>query len=128
MCGVRRCEGLRVKFKVEDLVKHDFLSIAVIHIMTEETRNTNDFCEKFNLVPGGNSEVEIDIKINGVPVNFKHFMDELERQHGEMLERQAQDLLKEKGIGKLHDIISDLEKNIERKIEEVFPGFRRDEW
>lgn len=117
-----------MKFRIEDLTKHTFLSIAVIHIMTEETREAKDFVERFKLVPGSNSDVEIDIKINGVPVNFQHFMNELERQHNDMLQQQAHALLKENGISKLQDIISDLEKNIERKIEEVFPGFRRDEW
>jgi hypothetical protein len=117
-----------MKFKVEDLTKHNFLAIAVMHLMTEETPKTEDFCQKFNIVPGGNSDVDVDIKINGVPVNFQRFMDELERQHDDMLQRQAHALLKENGVSKLQDIISDLEKNIERKIEEVFPGFRRDEW
>jgi hypothetical protein len=117
-----------VKFKVEDLTKHNFLAIAVIHIMTEETRNTNDFIERFKLVPGGNSDVEIDIKINGVEVNFQHFMNELERQHSDMLTKRAHELLKENGVSKLQDIISDLEKNIESKIEEVFPGFREERW
>jgi len=117
-----------MKIKVEDLCKNSFLAIAVMHVMTEETPKSEDFCKKFNVVPGANSDVEVEIKINGVAVDFKHFMDELERQHDRMLQDKAHELLRENGVSKLHDVISDLEKNIERKIEEVFPGFRRDEW
>ncbi len=120
-----------MKIKTEDVTRNDWLSIMVMHLMTEHAKTTEDFMKVFKIEPGMNSDIDLQIRINGVEVDFGLFMKELQRQHEEMLTKRAHELLRERGLNGIHDIISDLEKNIEDKIEEVFPGFRnngRENW
>lgn len=114
-----------MKVKVERLVTHDFLAIAVMHMMTEATPKTEDFCKKFNVVAGANSDVDLVLTVNGVEVNLEHFMKELERQHNTMLEDRAKELLKDKTfnmIDRLTEILKQAEEAVTEEIETTFPG------
>ncbi len=117
-----------MKVNVKRLTENDFLAIAVMHMMTEETRNTNDFLEKFKIVPGADSPVDLRLTINGVEVDFGHFMNELERQHETMLKHCAREFLKDNGLDSLYETLEALKRNIDEKIEDVFPGFKEDRW
>lgn len=113
-----------MKIKIEDVIKHNFLGIAVMHIMTEHARE-KDFCKVFNVVPGANSDVEVKMTINGVEVDFGHFIKELERQHNDLVERDAKEAMRARVsmmLDRLNEIIGQAEQNIIDEIEETFPG------
>jgi hypothetical protein len=125
-----------MKIKLREMLtgpeRDSWLSHLVMHIMTEHTKNAEDWCKTFGLKPivEGQPEQHVDLKItiNGVECKFEYFVKLLEQQHDDMLERRTNEKLRNLGLGELHQIVADLEKNIEKKIEEVFPGFRRSEW
>ena len=125
MCEPRALDEDSMKVKVERITKHDFLGVAVVHMMTEATKNTEDFCKKFNVVAGANSEVDLVLTVNGVEVNFEHFMKQLERQHNTMVEESAKEQLKEKTfnmLDRLNTILKQAEEAVTEEIETTFPG------
>lgn len=118
-----------MKIKVADIVKEDWLSKVAIILMTDQAKSSgSDFLKMFNVEPGMNSDVELKVSINGVEVEFSNFMKVLEEQHEQMLIDKANELIKERGVSKLHDLIDSLEVSMQEKIEQLFPDFQRDKW
>lgn len=117
---------MRVKI-VDDLCRgQSWLGVMIIHLMTEHCRNAENWEKVFKLEPsnpttGVVQTVDLKVTINGVEVKFENFVKELERQHNDMLEKAAKELLPARSQ-KLMDMIEEAGRLIDHEIETTFPG------
>jgi hypothetical protein len=78
-----------VKIGFRRLTKRDFFAIIITNVMFKHLKKGDDFCKLYNIIPGANSEVELKLIINGVEVDFQHFVDELEYQHNTLMKENV---------------------------------------
>ena len=115
-----------MKVNIVDLCRgNSWLGIMVISLMTEHCRNAENWEKVFKLEPrrpeGVTQTVDLKITINGVEVKFENFIKELEKQHNEMLEKAAKELLPARSQ-KLMNMIEEAASLIDHEIETTFPG------
>lgn len=115
-----------MKVNIVDLCHgNSWLGIMVIHLMTEHTTNAENWEKVFKLEPrrpeGVTQTVDLKMTINGVEVKFEHFIKELERQHNDMLEKAAKEMLPKRSE-KLMALIEEAGRLIDDEIEMSFPG------
>lgn len=114
-----------VKQNTDYKLRDTWLTILVMHLMTEHTQNAEKWNEVFGikLAPGKveNDEVELKITINGVEVKFESFIKHLEETHNQMLEETAKELTTRR-CQNLLSIIAEAERLINDEIEQDFPG------
>lgn len=118
-----------MKINLGDLVdakRNSWLTIFIIHVMTEHTSNGNKWNEVFKLTGGNYQDAEVQVLINGVEVDFKHFIDELEKQHDRMLGDKAKELI-EQHFGDLIHKLEQMQNYAELKLsDDVLPSWQKE--
>jgi hypothetical protein len=111
--------------QVTGINHNTWLTILVMHLMTEHTSNAEKWNKVFGIKiePGqpGEDEVDLKITINGVEVRFESFIKHLEETHGEMLEEAAKELIS-KRCQNLLNVVQDAERLLSDEIDKDFPG------
>jgi Mg2+ and Co2+ transporter CorA len=109
--------------KKERVYMNDVLgNTFVSHIIMESLGNKADEIAKslkggkYNRVTGKDTRyMTVELKINGIAVNFKAFAKQLEIQHNRMIQKEAQGLILNR-IGEFNDKMLSLEKTLEKSI------------
>lgn len=104
--------------------EHNFREWCMIHLIT-----------KFNLLDDGTVKpapdpIDVVLTINGKEVDFLAVLDELERQHEQLVKDEAKELLEKelsKIIAPLKDSFSELKTQFDGKCREMFPDFMPEE-
>lgn len=108
----------------------DWREHFLLHVMSEKTKSApKEFESIFNLAKSRNEDgdliLEVEVKINGVDVPFDSFIKHLETQFGEIVDEHAKELVKER-LNNVNDALYELQRAIEGKTDDLFPGYRRD--
>lgn len=103
-----------MKFSVRQLIdEKEILSHLFLNCMTRE--NLKKIADRTVVTGEGSYSdlernlVEIEVIIDGVPVNPRKFFDMFDDQYEKMIERKATELIKEKLTGKINSMIESLE-------------------
>jgi hypothetical protein len=103
------------------------MSIVLWEAMVRESK-PEDMAQKYGIecpTPKGKElEVEVDFRVNGVPLNFKKTVEELgarmESRFDEEVLKKAKELVNLTRFERLSEIINNAEYQIEQEIERVF--------
>lgn len=108
------------------------LSLILWEIMVRESGGSKDgMVEKFgNLFPDavgdeqGEVTVDVDLRINGVPVSFKKSCEEIlsrwEKQFDDEVLKKAKELISSSRLQRLTDIIERVEWQLEQEVESLY--------
>ncbi len=120
-----------MKVRLYDMIKartsdreDDWLPILVMHLMTEHTKNSDDWFKVFGIKPLAELDeqtLDLRVTVNGVEVKFESFVKELQRQYCNMLEGQAKEMMTAR-CNKLAELVEEAGRLINDEIEAEFPG------
>ena len=100
---------------------NDWQMHFLMHLMTKASKNP---IETFKLDETDKTaeglSLDVEIKINGIEVQFDEFVLHLSSQFEEMVSKEAKRLLKEQ-MNSVSNALYDLERKIEQKSYEIFP-------
>lgn len=91
--------------------------------------------EDFGIINGETKEIEIDFKINGIPVSIRSYLDHVEEDMDRMIEVEAANLLRERiGVEKFESL-NNIKKMVRKLEVELFekyfpndPEFNETRW
>lgn len=105
-------------------------SVCLVEIMVRESNKGKDMDTKFNLPlreqrpEGEELAVEVEMKINGVPVSFKDSFEELwDRMtsgYDQHVLEKAKELVSGTRLGRLQEIIERFEWELENEVETLY--------
>lgn len=108
-----------------DPTLNDTPSIFLLNMMTAEAKR-GDLLEHFKITLNTNepTKVEVELKINGVEVDFSKSITEmwnrLQASYDEDVLEKAKELVSQTRLQKLNDLLQDAEYKIQAELEELF--------
>lgn len=104
---------------------------AIFHLMVHGETTNKNFLERFNIDASNHGNtVKVELRINGVEVSPRVAFAELERQHDDMVKREAMELIQSKcgEANAVMDLVSELEKFAKRRAAEALGVDWQDRW
>ena len=108
-----------------DPTRRDTPGIFLINVMSAEAKR-GDLLEHFkiNLIRNEPTKVEVELKINGVEVDFSRAITEmwnrLQDSYNADVMQKAKDLISQTRFEKLNELLQDAEYKISEELEELF--------